>query len=227
MNCDNPLQVVDLFAGPGGLGEGFSSLSEGRSFDILVSAEMDPFARSTLRLRAFYRALKKYNPAALDDYYYYCETAGVAQPWSSDSYKEWQHADAEARQIKLGSVEGNAELDRILEKRLDTSKPWVLIGGPPCQAYSIVGRARNKGNVDYKAEDDHRHFLYREYLRIIQSKRPAVFVMENVKGILSSKVGGTQIFPQILQDLADPDAALGIKNGTGKKRFPGIGKWDA
>ncbi|WP_080628563.1 DNA cytosine methyltransferase [Pseudomonas fluorescens] len=217
MNCDNPLQVVDLFAGPGGLGEGFSSLSEGRSFDILVSAEMDPFARSTLRLRAFYRALKKYNPAALDDYYYYCETAGVAQPWSSDSYKEWQHADAEARQIKLGSVEGNAELDRILEKRLDTSKPWVLIGGPPCQAYSIVGRARNKGNVDYKAEDDHRHFLYREYLRIIQSKRPAVFVMENVKGILSSKVGGTQIFPQILQDLADPDAALGIKNGTGKK----------
>ncbi|SDY34753.1 MULTISPECIES: DNA cytosine methyltransferase [unclassified Pseudomonas] len=217
MNCDNPLQVVDLFAGPGGLGEGFSSLSEGRSFDILVSAEMDPFARSTLRLRAFYRALKKYNPAALADYYYYCETAGVAQPWTSDSYKEWQHADAEARQIKLGSVEGNAELDRILEKRLDTSKPWVLIGGPPCQAYSIVGRARNKGNVDYKAEDDHRHFLYREYLRIIQSKRPAVFVMENVKGILSSKVGGTQIFPQILQDLADPDAALGIKNGTGKK----------
>ena len=217
MNCDNPLQVVDLFAGPGGLGEGFSSLSEGRSFDILVSAEMDPFARSTLRLRAFYRALKKYNPEALDDYYYYCETAGVAQPWSSDSYKEWQHADTEARQIKLGSVEGNAELDRILEKRLDTSKPWVLIGGPPCQAYSIVGRARNKGNVDYKAEDDHRHFLYREYLRIIQSKRPAVFVMENVKGILSSKVSGAQIFPQILQDLADPDAALGIKNGTGKK----------
>lgn len=217
MNCDNPLQVVDLFAGPGGLGEGFSSLSGGRSFDILVSAEMDPFARSTLRLRAFYRALKKYNPAALEDYYYYCETAGVAQPWSSDSYKEWQHADTEARQIKLGSVEGNAELDRILEKRLDTSKPWVLIGGPPCQAYSIVGRARNKGNIDYKAEDDHRHFLYREYLRIIQRKRPAVFVMENVKGILSSKVGGTQIFPQILQDLADPDAALGIKNGTGKK----------
>ncbi|BBN54403.1 restriction endonuclease subunit M [Pseudomonas chlororaphis subsp. aurantiaca] len=217
MNCNNPLQVVDLFAGPGGLGEGFSSLNEGRSFDVLVSAEVDPFARSTLRLRAFYRALKKHNPAALDDYYYYCETAGASQPWTSNSYKEWQHADAEARQIKLGSVEGNADLDRILEGRLDTRKPWVLIGGPPCQAYSIVGRARNKGNAEYKAEDDHRHFLYREYLRIIQSKRPAVFVMENVKGILSSKVGGTQIFPQILQDLADPDAALGIKDGPGTK----------
>lgn len=217
MNCNNPLQVVDLFAGPGGLGEGFSSLNEGRSFEVLVSAEMDAFARSTLRLRAFYRALKKHNPAALDDYYYYCETAGVSQPWTSNSSKEWQLADKEARQIKLGSAEGNAELDSILETRLDTSKPWVLIGGPPCQAYSIVGRARNKGNSEYKAEDDHRHFLYREYLRIIQSKRPAVFVMENVKGILSSKVGGTQIFPQILQDLADPDAALGIKGGSGTK----------
>jgi len=217
MNCNNPLQVVDLFAGPGGLGEGFSSLNEGRSFEVLVSAEMDPFARSTLRLRAFYRALKKNNPAALDDYYYYCHTGGVAQPWTSNSAKEWQHADKEARQIKLGSAEGNAELDHILETRLDTSKPWVLIGGPPCQAYSIVGRARNKGNAEYKAEDDHRHFLYREYLRIIQSKRPAVFVMENVKGILSSKVSGTQIFPQILQDLSDPDAALGIKDGCGTK----------
>lgn len=217
MNCNNPLQVVDLFAGPGGLGEGFSSLNEGRSFEVLVSAEMDPFARSTLRLRAFYRALKKNNPAALDDYYYYCETGGASQPWTSNSAKEWQHADREARQIKLGSPEGNAELDRILESSLDTSKPWVLIGGPPCQAYSIVGRARNKGNAQYKAEDDHRHFLYREYLRIIQSKRPAIFVMENVKGILSSKVSGTQIFPQILQDLADPDAALGIKDGCGAK----------
>lgn len=217
MNCNNPLQVVDLFAGPGGLGEGFSSLNEGRSFEVLVSAEMDQFARSTLRLRAFYRALKKNNSKALEDYYYYCETAGVPQPWTSNSLKEWQHADREARQIKLGSPEGNAELDHILETRLDTSKPWVLIGGPPCQAYSIVGRARNKGNSEYKAEDDHRHFLYREYLRIIQSKRPAIFVMENVKGILSSKVGGTQIFPQILRDLADPDAALGIKNGSGAK----------
>ncbi|MEX5624441.1 DNA (cytosine-5-)-methyltransferase, partial [Pseudomonas syringae] len=83
------------------------------------------------------------------------------------SFEQWKYADSEARQIKLGSIEGNAELDAILEDRLDTSKPWVLIGGPPCQAYSLVGRARNKGNSEYKAEDDSRHFLYREYLRII------------------------------------------------------------
>lgn len=218
MNIKQPLQVVDLFAGPGGLGEGFSSLKEGSSFQVLVSAEMDPHARATLRLRAFYRALKEKNPDALDDYYNYCESSEATQPWSDRSHAQWIDADNEARQIRLGSPEGNAELDYILEKKLDVTRPWVLIGGPPCQAYSIVGRARNKGNSDYKAEDDHRHFLYREYLRIIQSKRPAIFVMENVKGILSSKVGGEQIFPQILRDLADPDSALGIV-GSNKPKY--------
>ncbi|WP_201193317.1 DNA cytosine methyltransferase [Pseudomonas fluorescens] len=217
MNIKQPLQVVDLFAGPGGLGEGFSSLSEGNSFQVVVSAEMDAHARATLRLRAFFRALKKDNPDALDDYYNYCESAEVTQPWTNRSQEQWSHADKEARQIRLGTPEGNAELDSILEKKLDISRPWVLIGGPPCQAYSIVGRARNKGNSEYRAEDDHRHFLYREYLRIIQSKRPAVFVMENVKGILSSQVGGEQIFPQILKDLADPDSALGIKDSSKPK----------
>ena len=217
MKNTTPFQIVDLFAGPGGLGEGFSSLGGGHTFDILVSAEMDPAARETLRLRAFYRALRKSNPAALDDYYEFCESGGSKAPWSFRSKKEWDAADQEARQIRLGSDEGNAELDIIL-KNLDKTRPWVLIGGPPCQAYSLVGRARNRGNSEYKAEEDHRHFLYKEYLRIIQEHRPAVFVMENVKGILSSKVGGKHIFPQILQDLADPDAALG-KLDSGKTKY--------
>jgi DNA (cytosine-5)-methyltransferase 1 len=92
----------------------------------------------------------------------------------------------------------------------------VLIGGPPCQAYSLVGRARNRGKVEYRAEDDHRHFLYKEYLRIIQKYRPAVFVMENVKGILTATVGGEKIFETILQDLSDPDKAMGVPaSGSG------------
>lgn len=208
MNRVQPIQVVDLFAGPGGLGEGFSSYDNGQRFEIVVSAEKDPVAHRTLRLRAFFRLLKQKNPAALSDYYAYCN--GLAsEPWSSRSEHEWKEAGDEARCITLGSEEGNEELDSILQRRLDRKRPWVLIGGPPCQAYSLVGRARNRGNADYRPEDDHRHFLYREYLRIIQRYRPTVFVMENVKGILSSKVGGKAIFPEILQDLANPDVALG------------------
>lgn len=85
----------------------------------------------------------------------------------------------------------------------------MLIGGPPCQAYSIVGRSRNRGTKGYLAENDHRHFLYREYLHVIAEFRPAIFVMENVKGILSSQVHERQIFQSILSDLRRPDLVSG------------------
>jgi DNA (cytosine-5)-methyltransferase 1 len=209
MSRSNPIQIVDLFAGPGGLGEGFSSYDNGDAFEIIVSAEMEPSAHSTLRLRAFYRYLKKFNPEAMDDYYSFCHTASMGAPYTERSKGAWLHAEREAQQIELGTDVGNKKLDEILEDRLDETKPWVLIGGPPCQAYSLAGRSRNKGNLNYRAESDHRHFLYREYLRIIQRKKPTIFVMENVKGILSSKVGGELMFPKILEDLAAPDVALG------------------
>ena len=111
-----------------------------------------------------------------------------------------EQANKEALQFTLGD-DCNLDLDALIKERLNNSKNWVLIGGPPCQAYSLVGRARNKGNSEYKAEDDPRHFLYKEYLRIIEQFRPAVFVMENVKGILSSRIDGDLIFHHILDDL--------------------------
>lgn len=220
MSVTEPIQIVDLFAGPGGLGEGFSShrfsSSGADTFEITVSAEMEASARSTLRLRAFYRLLKRKAPGHLPEYYRVCEDGGDTTSLSPGASKLWDEAGKEALQLELGKPEDNARLDARLEKVLDASKPWVLIGGPPCQAYSLVGRARNRGIEGYQAENDPRHFLYREYLRIIQQRRPAVFVMENVKGILSSEVGGKRIFPQILQDLADPDMALG-KTDSGPK----------
>lgn len=207
VELSEPIQIVDLFAGPGGLGEGFSSSGDGNRFEIVVSAEMDPTARQTLKLRAFFRLLKQKNPTRLCDYYDFCNGSRDI-PYSNESKPQWDEADEEAKCITLGSKEGNLALDEALKKRLK-DRPWVLIGGPPCQAYSIVGRSRNKGKADYSAENDHRHFLYREYLRIIKERKPTVFVMENVKGILSSKVGGQSIFSQILQDLTDPNKALG------------------
>lgn len=219
MSQGNPIPVVDLFAGPGGLGEGFSSLNNGKSFRIIVSAEMEFSAHSTLRLRSFYRILKREGGRALDSYYRFCN-GETDTPWNEKTAKAWEEAENEARQITLGTVEGNKELDSILKKfGLGRSKPWVLIGGPPCQAYSLVGRARNKGKCDYRPEDDHRHFLYKEYLKIIHKYQPAIFVMENVKGILSSKVSNQRIFHTILRDLAAPDTAFGKKSGIGYRIY--------
>lgn len=217
MSQGNPIPVVDLFAGPGGLGEGFSTLDNGNAFRILVSAEMESSAHQTLKLRSFYRILKRQDDKALDNYYRFC--SGISDlPWDDKTVKAWEEAGNEARRITLGTDEGNQELNMILDNSgLGSSKPWVLIGGPPCQAYSLVGRSRNLGKIDYKAEDDHRHFLYKEYLRIIQQYQPAVFVMENVKGILSSKVDGQKIFHTILRDLADPNLAIGNTPGEGYK----------
>lgn len=202
------IRVVDLFAGPGGLGEGFAS--HHNTFGIVVSAEKDYVARQTLRLRAFFRYLHRNQPEQLQDYYAYCRGLRDS-PVSENSKQAWDHANAEAQVIELGSEDGNRKLYEILDReQLGPTQPWVLIGGPPCQAYSLVGRARNKGNQTYQPEKDNRHFLYREYLNIIGRYQPAVFVMENVKGILSAKVGNEQIFLSILRDLSAPGEALDL-----------------
>lgn len=205
------IPVVDLFAGPGGLGEGFSS-AVSDPFHIVASAEMDASAHATLRLRAFYRLLRRNEPRLLENYYAYCK-GEAPLPYDSSSQAYWNDACNEVleRPTELGTAVGNARLDDAMRKHgIGANSFWVLIGGPPCQAYSLVGRARNQGKKDYVPEEDQRHFLYKEYLRIIQRYRPAVFVMENVKGILSSSVGNQQIFHTILKDLANPD---GCENG--------------
>jgi DNA (cytosine-5)-methyltransferase 1 len=209
------IPIVDLFAGPGGLGEGFSSVKND-PFRIIVSAEMTSSARNTLRLRAFYRLLKRRGGDALDSYYRFCNNDSDS-PYDGTNQDAWVESGEEARQLELGKPADNAELDRrISAHELGPDKHWVLIGGPPCQAYSLVGRARNRGKVEYRAEDDHRHFLYKEYLRIIQKYRPAVFVMENVKGILTATVGGKKIFETILEDLSNPDKAMHLPaSGSG------------
>ncbi|MBP5955509.1 DNA (cytosine-5-)-methyltransferase [Pseudomonas anatoliensis] len=215
-----PIQVVDLFAGPGGLGEGFTSSGGGNRFEIVISAEKDSKAWQTLRLRAFYRLLKKRRPDLLFEYYNYCndpKAPSIFVP-SRDTEPLWDEAAIEAKCITLGSDQGNKTLDEALNNRLKKDRPWVLIGGPPCQAYSIVGRSRNQSKINYKAEDDHRHFLYKEYLRIIRERQPTMFVMENVKGILSSKVNNERIFSNILRDLSDPGQTL-LEGSAEKKKY--------
>lgn len=224
MPLSTPIPIVDLFAGPGGLGEGFSSIDDGKAFKIIVSAEMEASAHQTLRLRSFYRILRRKGKKALTSYYRFCN-GETSVPYDEDTLSDWKAAGQEAKQITLGTETGNNELNAILDKtETDLSKPWVLIGGPPCQAYSLVGRARNSGKKNYVAEEDHRHYLYKEYLRIIHRYKPAAFVMENVKGILSARIDGQLIFQTILKDLENPDRVFGADTGCRYKIYSLVSK---
>ncbi|RCL90139.1 DNA cytosine methyltransferase [Hyphomonas sp.] len=194
--------IIDLFAGPGGLGEGFSMFrNEAREpvFKIFRSIEKEPSAHSTLRLRAFLRNAGTL-PAEYLDFH-----AGLLerQPdWSSVDKAAWSEANAEALCLELGRQETTDAIeDAIVEARRIWGDRTVVIGGPPCQAYSLAGRSRNKGIVDYDAASDHRHFLFREYLNVLASLKPAVFIMENVKGLLSSSVNDQRVFDLIMSDL--------------------------
>lgn len=196
------IKIVDLFSGPGGLGEGFSACpgdnSNGRPYQIRISVEKDKAAHRTLRLRAFLRQFQEFPP----EYYAWIEGKMKEPDWFSLYPREWSAAEAEAICAELGEPETTAILSSAInDVKQHSPDRTLLIGGPPCQAYSLVGRARNAGTKTYVASEDHRHFLYKEYCRVLTELSPAVFVMENVKGILSSTVEGLAIFEQIVADL--------------------------
>lgn len=219
MTDKEPYKVIDVFAGPGGLGEGFSALgcnSGKSSFKLALSIEKDSTAHSTLLLRSFYR---QFDPEKIPPEYWSYAKGEIAKAELFELYPQQAKAAAEEAQcIELGKTPHN-EVKKLISQRLNGCEKWVLVGGPPCQAYSLVGRARMRStNPDF--EDDERHFLYKEYLRIIVDHRPPVFVMENVKGILSAQHSGKKIIESILSDLRKPSVAVnGRSSGLGYKLF--------
>ena len=183
----NKIPVIDLFAGPGGLGEGFASLKQddgSNAFQSVVSIERDNSAHQTLHLRHFLRA---FPDGKFPDEYYKYLSGKISKKSLYDKFRKQKiHADESALKISLGDE--NADIvHRIIKEKINGSKAWALVGGPPCQAYSLVGRSRMKHDPEFS--NDKRHFLNKEYLNIIADHAPPVFVMENVKGLLSSKVG--------------------------------------
>ena len=226
---DSRIPIIDLFAGPGGLGEGFSRFPKEKkmkAFRIAVSIEKDPYAHKTLTLRSFFRQFPE--GEAPENYYEYLRGEST-QKELFDAYPKQAKAAQNAAQLRtLGAppAEGEEEITKVVGDKIKGHDKWILIGGPPCQAYSLAGRSRMLGLVQQKGESssafskrkrknaekfegDHRHMLYREYLKIIADHSPPVFVMENVKGILSARLNGKLIFPQILEDLGNPQKALG------------------
>jgi DNA (cytosine-5)-methyltransferase 1 len=196
--------IIDLFAGPGGLGEGFSALrsQEGSPvFNIALSIEMDEAAHRTLELRSFFRQFA--DRSAPDDYYLHLQGELSRQELFDRHSEQSSAAKREAWNAELGKADP-AEVDRRIKESLSGATVWALCGGPPCQAYSVIGRSRN-GGIDAK---DPRIYLYREYLRILAVHRPPLFILENVKGLLSSRVGSSAIFKQMMADLGEPQRAI-------------------
>lgn len=206
---DRPIPIIDLFAGPGGLGEGFSSAAlRGKPrFCLNLSIECDPFAHQTLTLRTFCREFTSNGKRLPSSYFKHLRGDLSRAELFALHPKEAEAAVREACLARLGEPEGDALIaDRIRQLRRAgvDFRCGVMIGGPPCQAYSLVGRsrlARAKASGDYREENDGRHVLYKQYLRLLEELQPAVFVMENVRGILSSTYKGRPIFAQILADL--------------------------
>lgn len=182
-------------------------------------------AHETLRLRSAHRSLARSGEADRSTWELWDELLGQT-PWNvafdtlaSCGNESIETACAGARKEAWNLEMGPFNREEVSQGIRERLKPFlrrgalpsnlVLIGGPPCQAYSVVGRSRNRGTEGYKAEQDHRHFLYLEYLQVIREFQPAVFIMENVKGILTSEVGDRRLFHTITNDLRRPDVAVG------------------
>ena len=206
------IPIVDLFSGPGGLAEGFAAYRSPkyrRRFSIALSVEKDRDAHRTLLLRAF---LRKFGGRLPSEYYDYLNASVIDEPdWATLYPKPWAAACHETKCMELGVPAANAFLrQRINVLRHNHGDRTVLLGGPPCQSYSVIGRSRNVGNRKYNPNEDGRLLLYKQFARVLDQLRPTVAVLENVKGLLSAQKGGKLIFPEVLHSL---------RNGGGRNGY--------
>ena len=202
------IPIIDIFAGPGGLGEGFSSFLEpeykDRVFKIVLSIEKEYYAHQTLTLRSFYRQFSSGHVPS--EYYDFVHGRITIDDLYKAHPEQAEDAKKEAWIAQLGEDDKavpNKEIDNRISDALNGNEDWLLIGGPPCQAYSVVGRSRRKDKL-LDEEKDPRVGLYKQYLRILAVHNPAVFVMENVKGLLSARTESNYVFESIIRDLSNP-----------------------
>ena len=197
-----PVAIVDLFSGPGGLGEGFSAFTDDaqhRPYSIRVSIEKDRSAHETLLLRNF---LHKFDSGFPAEYYSFLNGEIDEPNWGELYREQWLAAVDEAKCLELGDKKTTRFLNKRISEIHDTyGGRTILIGGPPCQAYSLAGRSRNAGVEDYDPLKDGRNFLYNQYVKVLSKLKPAVFIMENVKGLLSHTVKGDRTLKKVMSDL--------------------------
>lgn len=169
------MNVIDLFAGAGGLSEGFRQ----ENFNILAHVEMDKNACNTLRTREAYYYLKENNN--LDLYKKYLLMEINREDLYEQIPKEILDKVIES-EISSDTINDIfADIDKIIgEKQVD-----LIIGGPPCQAYSTAGISRDPNRM----KNDPRNYLYLYYIDFLKRYKPNYFIFENVRGILTAKKG--------------------------------------
>lgn len=172
------LNFIDLFAGAGGLSEGFIRAG----YIPLAHIEMDKYACDTLRTRAAFHWLKDNENLGVYKKYLY------EKKEKEDGSKLWKQVPPEVINTVIQATIGEKTIDGIFEnvdKLIGEQNVDIIIGGPPCQAYSIAGRAR----MGKAVEQDPRNELYKFYVKFLERYKPKMFVFENVLGIITAKKG--------------------------------------
>jgi len=167
------LNFIDLFAGAGGLSEGFIRAG----FNPIAHVEMNKDACDTLKTRTAFHYLKENE--RVDEYYEYLK-GNISRD------ELWNKIPNHLINSVINKEISPKTLPEIFEKiddELKGEKVDLVIGGPPCQAYSVAGRARKN------MEDDPRNHLYKHYVKFLNRYKPKMFVFENVPGILSASNG--------------------------------------
>jgi len=175
INSMRKLNYIDLFAGAGGLSEGFIR----QGFNPIAHIEMNAHACETLTTRVAYHYLKSKFQTQI--YTAYLKGELRRESFLSNIPKNLLSS-------VINSEISDKTIPEIFERihfQLNKKEVDVIIGGPPCQAYSIVGRARDPKNM----EDDPRNHLYKQYVKFLKEFHPKMFVFENVPGMLSAKNG--------------------------------------
>lgn len=177
------LNFIDLFAGAGGLSEGFFQAG----FNPIAHVEMNEYAAKTLETRTVYYYLKK--EKRLDRYYAYLSQRITREELLEDIPKEVLKTVICETMSDQTLPKIFKKIDEILEED-GINQVDVIVGGPPCQAYSLVGRAQSS-HMDVPMEQDPRNRLYILYARFLTKYRPRMFVFENVMGIETANKGQT------------------------------------
>ncbi|GIO21129.1 restriction endonuclease subunit M [Oceanobacillus oncorhynchi subsp. incaldanensis] len=181
------MNIIDLFSGGGGLTEGFKQ----QGYNIMCHVEMDKDACDSLRTREAYYYLKGINQLNI-----------YASYLNGNITKEEFYRNIPDNHLSkvLNYQISQNELPNIMEKineLVADSQIDGIIGGPPCQAYSTIGRPRN----DRIKEKDERVYLYKYYSQFLEEYAPNFFIFENVKGLLSYKdISKEKLLPKIMEE---------------------------